>query len=249
MRNAAIVLAFLVASSAAAAEFEQILLPVGPSIVHCAYASRYETRLLAVNLAGEREERFCMNGDCRDIAPMVAQEFDGGYAGGLAAPLWLYVPKETADNLRLSLVVESAQQAHPEERSFTEVPIVRASDFTSGKMEFIGVRLDPEFRQGVRVYGLTQEPGLLIMRVYSLETGEQIHECLHEILPLSSEVTAEGLPLRPTYGMECDMSEHVERDGRKVRVELEPITPGLKYWAFLTVTNNTTQHFYTVTAR
>ena len=248
MKNAAILLTLLVASSAAASDLEQLLLPVGPSVVHCAYASRYETRLLAVNLAGERAERFCMNGDCRDVAPMIAQEFDGGYAGGLAAPLWVYVPKETAEKMRLSLVVESAQQAHPEERSFTEVPIVRASDFTSGKMQFIGVRIDPGFRQGVRVYGLTQEPALLMMHVYSLETGEQIHECLHEIYPLSSEVTAEGLPLRPSYGMECDMSEELEHDGRKVRVELEPLTPGLKYWAFLTVTNNATQHFYTVTA-
>lgn len=45
------------------------------------------------------------------------------------------------------------------------------------------------------------------------------------------------------------MSENLERNGQKVRVEIEPLTPGLKYWAFLSVTNNKTQHFYTVTAR
>jgi hypothetical protein len=190
-----------------------------------------------------------MDGDCRDVAPMVAQEFNGGFAGGLPAPVWVYLPKEEAGKLRLSLVVESARQDSPEERSFTEIPIVRASDFTTDKMQFIGVRIDPGFRQAVRIYGLGQETALLMMHVYSLETGEKIHECLHEIAPLSNEVTSDGLPLRPTMGMECDMGEELEHNGQKVRVEIEPLTPGLKYWAFLSITNNRTQHFYTVTAR
>jgi hypothetical protein len=34
-----------------------------------------------------------------------------------------------------------------------------------------------------------------------------------------------------------------------VRIELEPITPGLQYWAFISITNNKTQHFYTVLGR
>lgn len=248
MRNVAIVLALLVASSAAASDLEQVLLPVGPSVVHCAFDSRYETRLLAYNAGSVRAERICTGAECLEVGPMVAQEFNGGYTGGLASPLFVYLPKETAAKLRLSLVVESALQAHPEERAFTEVPIVRASDFTAGKMEFIGVRVDDGFRVAVRIYGLTQEPGELMMHVYSLETGEKIHECLHEIAPLSEEVTAEGLPLRPSYGMECDMSEELEHNGQKVRVVLEPLTEGLRYWAFLTITNNKTQHFSTVTS-
>jgi len=249
MRNTALALALLVASSAAASDLEQLLLPVGPSVVHCAYDSRYETRLLAFNLGADRAERVCMSAECREVAPMVGQEFTGGYAGGLPAPLWVYLPREAARKMRLSLVVESAQQALPAERFFTEVPVVRASDFTTEKMEFIGVRVDPGFRQAVRIYGLTQEPAVLMMHIYSQETGAKLHECLHEIVPLSSELTAEGLPLRPSYGMECDMSENLERNGQRVRVEIEPLTPGLKYWAFLSVTNNKTQHFYTVTAR
>lgn len=69
------------------------------------------------------------------------------------------------------------------------------------------------------------------------------------ISPLTSERTAEGRDVRPSFGMECNMSDHVPAEGQKVRIELEPVTPGLKYWAFLSITNNKTQHFYTVLPR
>lgn len=66
---------------------------------------------------------------------------------------------------------------------------------------------------------------------------------------MTSERTAEGRDVRPSFGMECNMSDHVPAEGQKVRIELEPVTPGLKYWAFLSITNNKTQHFYTVLPR
>ena len=45
------------------------------------------------------------------------------------------------------------------------------------------------------------------------------------------------------------MSEHVEANGQKVRIELEPLTEGMKYWSIISITNNRTQHFYTVLPR
>jgi hypothetical protein len=44
-------------------------------------------------------------------------------------------------------------------------------------------------------------------------------------------------------------SEKLEHDGQSVRVVIEPLTEGLPYWAFLTITNNKTQHFAIVTGR
>lgn len=32
-----------------------------------------------------------------------------------------------------------------------------------------------------------------------------------------------------------------------VRAEIEPLTEGLRYWAFVSVTNNETQHVTTIT--
>jgi hypothetical protein len=230
-------------------EYEQLLLTVAPSVVHCARDSRFETRLIAYN-GNEGEARtLCPAGRCMAVAPNTGVEFTGDYAGGVPLPVYMYVPKEEAARMRFSLVVESSELNHPEERSYTELPIVRTSDFREGKTQFIGVHVDPDFRQTVRTYGLDgTQSGTLMMRVYSLKTGELEHECLHYVGPLTPtpEVTADGRQLRPAFGMECDMAEHIHAHGQRVRIELEPLTQGLKYWAFLSITNNKTQHFYTV---
>ena len=246
----ALALAFpVVAENNKDIEYEQLLLTVAPSVVHCARDSRYETRLIAYNGNDGAPRSLCPAGRCLDVAANTGVEFNGDYAGGVPLPVWMYVPKEEAARMRFSLMVESSELHHPEERAYTELPIVPASAFREGKTQFIGVRIDPDFRQTVRTYGLDgRQSGHLMMRVYSLATGELEHECLHYVGPLSEqeELTAEGRPLRPAFGMECNMAEHVHAHGQKVRIEIESLTPGLKYWSFLSITNNKTQHFYTV---
>lgn len=249
MRLTATILALAIACPLAAADYEKILLPVAPSIVYCGYESRYETRLLAYNASADRIERICADGTCRDLAPRASREFTGEYAGGLPLPLFLYVPRETAKNIGLSLMVESSERSRLEERSFTELPIIRERDFRDGKTEFINVRIDPGFRQTVRIFGIDPHASAaLMMRVYELDTGLLIHECEHTVAPLSSETNSMGLPIRPSFGMECDMSEHLRQHSNtlRVRIELESLTPGFRYYSFMSVTNNETQHFYTV---
>jgi hypothetical protein len=241
----------LVAHPAAfASEFERLLLPVAPSVVHCGYESRYDTRLVIFNDGGRRLETLCVDNTCASLDAGSAEEISGEFAGGLPLPLFVYVPRAELENVQMSLMVETSHREKPEERSFTEVPIVRDSDFRDGRMQFIGLRMDPDFRQTVRMFGFDPHAhGQIMMSVYSLETSKLLHSCPHDLWPLSSEVTAEGLAKRPSFGMECDMSDHLPADGNKVRIELEPITPGLKYWALISVTNNTTQHFYTLLPR
>lgn len=249
MKCGVLVLALMIALPVVAEDYEQLLLPVAPSVVHCARDSRFETRLIAYNGNDDAPRTICPEGRCRAVLPNTGLEFTGDFAGALPLPAFLYVPKEEAEKMRFSIVVEASELNHPEERAYTELPVVRASDFREGKLEFIGVMLDEDFRQTVRTYGLDgQGSGTLIMRVYSLETGELEHSCLHYVSPLSEtpETTAEGRPMRPSFGMECNMSDHVHAHGQRVRIELEPITPGLRYWAFMSITNNKTQHFYTV---
>jgi hypothetical protein len=250
MKIAVALTVLLVALPLAAADYEQLLLPVAPSVVWCGYDSRYETRLVAFNESTTISERVCAQGRCGDVKPMAAVEFTGDYAGGTPLPTWVYLPKQSAERMRMSLVVESTERSRPDERSYTELPVVRASEFTDKKMQFIGVRMDEGFRQTVRMYGLDgSEHGVVMMRVYPLDSSELLHECVHTLSPLSDERNAEGLLIRPSFGMECNMSDHLEATGERLRIELEPVTAGLKYWAFLSITNNKTQHFYTVLPR
>jgi len=250
MKSALALVVLLVALPLAADDVEQLLLPVSPSVVHCGYESRYETRLVAFNESVDVAEQICAEGRCNQVQPLAGVELGGDYAGGTPLPAYVYLPKESARNLRMALVVESSERSRLEERSYTELPVISTREFTSKKMQFVGVRVDPDFRQTVRIYGLDgQAHGALMMRVYNLESGEKIHECIHFVAPLTSEKTAEGRDLRPAFGMECDMSNHIPADGRKVRIELDPLTEGLKYWAFISIANNKTQHFYTVLGR
>ena len=68
---------------------------------------------------------------------------------------------------------------------------------------------------------------------------------------MSSETNRLGLPLRPSFGMECDMSTHLRQieNALRVRIEIESMTPGFRFASFTSVTNNVTQHFYTVMPR
>ena len=250
MKPAVVALVIVAALPLLAADVEQFLLPVSPSVVHCGYESRYETRLMAFNQSDEVQDVLCADEGCAEVKPLATIEMTGGYAGGTPLPAYLYLTKESAERLRMSLVVESSERSRLDERSYTELPIVSSRDFTKKKMQFVGVRVDEGFRQTVRMYGLDgQTHGQVMMRVYPMDSSELLHSCVHDIWPITEERTAAGNDLRPAFGMECDMSEHIEVRNQKVRIELEPITEGLEYWAFISITNNKTQHFYTVLGR
>lgn len=250
MKSAATLAALIVALPLLAADVEQFLLPVAPSVTHCGYESRYETRLLAFNENAEGADRFCTEGRCAEVAPLAAVDIGGEFAGGTPLPAYVYMPKASAARMRMSLVVESSERSRVDERSYTELPVVSTRDFTTKKMQFVGVRVDEGFRQTVRMYGLDgRKSGQVMMRVYPFDSNELLHACVHDIHPITSEQTEEGRDLRPAFGMECDMSVHIPTRGQKVRIELEPITPDFHYWAFISITNNKTQHFYTVLGR
>lgn len=230
-------------------EVEQLLLPVAPSVVMCARNSRYETRLVAYNQNERAVQPRCADDGCGAIPPRAGREIHGG-PNAAPIPSFLYLPKSEADHLRLSLVVESGERDHPENNSFAELPVVRASEFREGIVNVVGVRLDAGYRQTVRIYGLDgSQYGEVMLRVYDLDTGDFLAQWMYHLWPLSDERNADGLALRPSFGMECDMSSVIPSNGQNVRVELEPLTPGLKFWAFVSVTNNVTQHFYTITPR
>ena len=250
MKSVVTALVLLAALPLLAADVEQFLLPVSPSVVHCGYDSRYETRLVAFNDSDQAPDLLCATDDCAAVQPQATVEFSGGYAGGTPLPAYVYLPKQSAERLRMSLVVESSELSRLDERSYTELPIVSARDFTTKKMQFVGVRVDQGFRQTVRMYGLDgTKSGKVMMRVYPMDSSVMLHACVHEIHPITYEKTKDGHDLRPAFGMECDMSTHIAARNQKVRIELEPITEGLEYWAFISITNHKTQHFYTVLGR
>jgi hypothetical protein len=232
-----------------AQEMEQVLLPVAPSVVMCAYNSRYETHLVVYNQNARKVKTDCAGDGCGEIGPTQGRELAGN-AASIPLPTFLYMPKADANGVRMSLIVESGDRDNAEDRSFTELPIVRASEFVDRKMSFVGVRMDPGFRQTVRIFGLDGTTyGTVQVRAYDLVTEELVYDETMWLWPMSDERNEQGQALRPSFSMECDLSSDIPANGHHIRIEVEPISEGLKFWAFVSVTNNKTQHFYTIVPR
>lgn len=231
----------------AAQETEQLLLPVEPSVTHCAAFAQFVTRLVVYN-RNERPVRLQCAGDaCGEVSPVAGRQVEGGESA--AYPTFLYVPKSDSANLGMSLLVESSDMNHGS-REVEELPIARMSDFRDSKLTMVGLRLEPGYRQALRVFGLDGTFGAVMVRAYGLESNVLLYEEEYFLWPLTEERTADGRPLRPSMSLACDLFAEVPwLNGQYVRVEIDPVTPGTKIWAFISVTNNQTQHFYTIVPR
>jgi hypothetical protein len=248
MKRVVLAVVLVLALPAAAAEYEKMLLTVAPGVVYCGYHSKYDTRLVAFNGAGVGIQSFCSDEMCGALPASTGTVVIGEHVP-IPQPSFIYVPKEMADDIQMSLIVESSDTLNPAERSYTELPIVRESQFKAGKIQIVGVRMDDGFRKTLRIYGLNGgEPAVVRVRVYALRSTTPAYEHDYWLLPQAG-LNEAGLDAAPSFNMECDLSAYVENYGAPVRVELEPLTQGAKIWGFVSITNNITQHFYTVVPR
>lgn len=247
MKRAAL-LSLVLSLPVLAADYEKLMLPVAPSVVYCGYHSKYDTRLIAFNGAATPVERFCSDEICGALPASTGTVVVGEHVP-IPKPSFIYVPKALARDMQMSLIVESSDTLHPEERSYTELPVVRESDFREGKIQIVGVRMDDGFRKTLRIYGLNGSEGAhVVVRVFALRSTTPAYEHVYWLQPQAGKNEA-GLDAAPSFNMECDLSAYVDNYGMPVRVEIEPLTPGAKIWGFVSITNNVTQHFYTVIPR
>jgi hypothetical protein len=248
MKRALLLLSLAIAVPAFAVEYERLMLPVAPSVVYCGYHSKYDTRLVAFNGASAPVEQFCSDAMCGALPASTGTVVIGEHVP-IPQPSFIYVPKEVARDMQMSLIVESSDVLRPEERSYTELPVVRESDFRAGRIQIVGVRMDDGFRKTLRIYGLNGSEGALVkVRVYALRATTPAYEHEYWLYPQAG-LNEIGLDAAPSFNMECDLSGYVENYGAPVRVEIEPLTPGARIWGFVSITNNVTQHFYTVVPR
>jgi len=234
-----------------AEDVEAVLLPIEPSVVMCAYNSRFATRLVMYNQNARTVRPECAGDVCGGIGVAEGREIVGEQKQ-TPLPTFLYLPKSEVDQLRMSLVVEASDRDKLDERAYAELPIARESDFRSTKLDIVGVRMDQGFRQTLRIFGLDgNNYGIVMVSAIDLATNDILYWEPHILWPLSDEQASSGRALRPSFTMECDLSREIPQylDGRNVRVVIEPMTEGLKFWAFVSITNNKTQQFYTVTPR
>lgn len=137
----------------------------------------------------------------------------------------------------------------------TVIPVVRERDVFSSRAILLDVPADPRFRVALRVYDFDPaEDRQIRVRFYELSSNTVLAETVLVLTAapqLQPPVDPKIYPAYPGAARITDVVSSFPQLNavKEFRVELEPVTPGLRFWPLITVTNNETQHVTAITAR
>jgi hypothetical protein len=156
----------------------------------------------------------------------------------------LYPLENTLDDLAINVLVRDLSRQS--EALGTELPAVREREFRSRRILLMNVPSDPKYRLTLRVYAFDrlQLVDWLNYWLFDLETGEQVAFDTLTLNPPADETT----PWHATIDLTAK-HPNVVNHGRPMRLNVSPVreNPASRFWAFLTVTNNETQHVTAIT--
>jgi hypothetical protein len=267
----ALLLSSLLAGCAFAADvdlsgFDKVLLPLDPTIrVAGANGAQFETVL---RIAPSGPIRFYPSGlntvdsSIGTFAPgplqpgsNIAPQIPASASGRL-----LFIEKGKYDDLhpQFWMVTRPADTADYQSL-WTSIPIVRERDFRTGTIVFPQVEspwvyLDPEavvrtpyaqFRYLLRLYDVDNRGDVEVrVKVDDLQFltpvphSEQVVKLNTRRGTDASQPYVAELPIEPL----CHpFSSHTPCANATMRITIEPLTPGARYWAMLSLTNNFTQ--------
>lgn len=216
---------------------ERVLLPLAAFDVPGAFGSRWSTELWIRN----DTDRPIL------VVPLNITDYSPPPHRDVLLPLqmprdaageFLYVDR--VDGLYLNLRVRDTTRA--DDTFGTELPIVREKDMLTKHAVLLPVPIDPNFRATLRIYdasfiGVVKAR----VRIFAIETATLLAEKEVQL------ETRQDLPFNPGYVQLTVESLVPASYSGEVRVELDPLTPAMKYWSFVTVTDNKTQHVTTIT--
>ncbi len=223
--------------------FEPILFPIFMPPVHGAFGSEFRTDARVWN-KGPEQRLFLYGVDvrCLQLNPVanpvtypITLDFEGietqlntDCSQSTGRVVW--VRKGTSGSLAANLRV--ADVSREATSHGTEIPVVRQSNFTSQKIALLGVPVDSNFRSTLRICSLGPITDPVNISINGL--GRQIYltpgrDIFEPAFAAVNDLVLSGLP----------------SDQFTIRVVVVPTTVPL--WAFISVTNNTTQQITTIT--
>lgn len=168
------------------------------------------------------------------------------YNGALPAPPFphgviMYVPRDSAAGLHFGLRVRDlTRQA---EALGTEIPVVRERDLRAGAFSLLDIPTDARYRVKLRIYSLETALAPIEVRFHRM-TSPFTQAGVTLIDPRPDKLTP------PAYA-ELDLEQIFPKLAAQgpFRVEIRPLAPSAKpsFWAFISITNNQTQHVTVVT--
>lgn len=217
--------------------FEKILVPVvydGPG----AGGSIWRTEVVARNTlaAGVAIDLWRSVNGIASIPPSVPVSLSLGDA---PAGVFLIVPRATASRIHLNAVVRDISR---EAREWgTELPIVRESGFQTAPIDLLNIPIDGRFRHKLRIYALSSSPTYAQVTVYWMADGGALRTRVATLVSAEACSLLRPCASNPAFASIDDLLSSLQSENGRVGITIQP-TDGTPLWAFLTVTNNETQH-------
>jgi hypothetical protein len=263
-RFAAAAFGLLVVQSGAAQQtelYEKVLLPVlAPNPVPGAFGSSWITDLwmrnggtVPIQVIGYAYNCFlpeCIPQGTPGLNPGATTRPRTGPIPGFQGK-FLHVPRGYGDEISFGLRFRDVSRQA--QTWGTEIPVVREREFRSDRLTLIDIPIAEGFRHVVRVYELdsaNERDARVRVRAYRLdpsltEPESSASPLLGEAIFQLSFVPNESWP---AYLAIPDLSTIAPLgDAQRIALEIGPVTPGLRLWAFATVVNNETQHATVIT--
>ena len=234
------------------AQVEKILLPIAfrPSVeVHGTYGSVWRGEVWMHNTATHTVH--LSNIEC--VVTNCTAPYPAGYLGLVDDPLdnvadrgILLVPqKSDIPSLRFSnRTFEVTRHAQPQG---IEIPVVFEEQFLSTTTELLAVPVGAAVRSTLRIYDVQRVDGTTL-RVDILNTaGQTVATTLLTTAYPAGEHPADHL--RPGFAVVPDVSQVFPAANAldRFHIRITPVTPGTKYWAMVSVTDNDTQQVLLIT--
>lgn len=178
--------------------------------------------------------------------PFAARAWDSFHHGAeYPTGLVLWIPRSQEPDMHFSLHVRDISRAA--EGAGTNIPVVR-EDELQGEVHLLNIPVASGFRHTLRIYDLDFEnAGAVTLEAFS-SSGDLIDARVITLTRAEDPCAIpEGCaPNRPRAAIVNDLVTPREVP-QAVRFVIRPTDPGMRLWAFVSITNNTTQQITTVT--
>jgi hypothetical protein len=155
----------------------------------------------------------------------------------------VFLLRETAANAIMNLRIRDVSR---EALTWgTELPVVREKEFHTGSITLTEVPTDGRFRAALRVYGVDDVPNQSFhIQIYDETTGALL---VDDTRP--ARYAVEGSPQYPGTVEVTSLTATYPQvlSAERLRIDVSPTDAARRFWAFVSITNNATQHVTTVT--
>lgn len=235
-------------------EYIQILVPLSVSVIPGAAGSMWFSYLYAYNNSDAPVDihwkactefepcspAFRLAPRRTTTAPVLLTPAD------VRAGVLLWVPKSAAGSLALHSRIRD--ESRTTLNFGTEIPIIRENEFLTESAQLLRIPLDARFRSTLRVYDVDNRLTRFRVRLFGADETFLAETTLETTAPPTGGINT-NIPRLAPYAAITDFRGQFPQMASHdfVRVEVQPVETGVRFWAFVSVTNNETQLVTTIT--